>query len=260
MNTNVIIIGVAAVAGVLTKMSSDSDAAKMAANIRATARSQASTNANWADEFSISMKRNDALGKLRRFESQERSRIEKAFNDNAEAKTAVKEFNKLNRQYEEAKKAVDNFKPSEVSVSVGSGENSAAVKISDESAKAALDAKLADISAKRKDAKDAVDEIRKMISETVKDERPIEHTDAIDNFKHLDDELKLAKGSNERSVESLLNDKDWTHKEFVKEFQKTHTQAGIIAKGCLYSALPVAALVLIWKGTFSELAILKEVV
>ena len=260
MNVNTIVLVAAGVAGVMTKISEYDNSRTIAANIRATARSKASTNANWADEFSISMKRNDALGKLRRFESQESSRIEKAFNDNEEAKTAVKEFNKLNRQYEEAKKAVDNFKPSEVSVSVGSGENSAAVKISDESAKAALDAKLADISAKRKDAKDAVDEIRKMISETVKDERPIEHTDAIDNFKRLDDELKLAKGSNERSVESLLNDRDWTHKEFVKEFQKTHTQAGIITKGCLYSALPVAALVLIWKGTFKELAVLKEVV
>ena len=73
-------------------------------------------------------------------------------------------------------------------------------------------------------------------------------------------EYNEAVNSNRMTVEHLLNDKEWRHKEFVKAYQANHSEAELIGKACIMSILPVAALVYIWKATLEGLTILKEVV
>ena len=229
-------------------------------SIRSAARDQASNGAGWFNEAQLEWKKNDAARILRSFQSAEKSRITQAFNSDDAAKSAVKNLNRINKQYDAAKKAVDNFKGNNVSVAVGSGDNAAAVSIQDDSQKVILETKLADISAERDAAKETVDDIRKAIADKITDERPIEHTEAIEALKKAEQEYNKAVDSNKMTVEHLLNDKEWRHKEFVKAYQENHTEAEIIGKACIMSALPIAALVYIWKGAFEGLSILKEVV
>lgn len=228
--------------------------------IRSAARDKASDGVGWFNEAQLEWKKNDAARILRQFKTAEKSKITQAFNSDDAAKTAVKNLNRINKQYDAAKKAVDNFKGNNVSVAVGSGDNAAAVSIQDDSQKVILEAKLADISAERDAAKEAVDDIRKAIADKITDERPIEHTEAIEALKKAEADYNEAVNSNRMTVEHLLNDREWRHKEFVKAYQANHSEAELIGKACIMSILPVAALVYIWKGTLEGLTILKEVV
>lgn len=229
-------------------------------SILSAARDKASNGAGWFNEAQLEWRKNDAARILRQFKTAEKSKITQAFNSDNAAKTAVKNLNRLNKQYDAAKKAVDNFKGNNVSVAVGSGDNAAAVNIQDDSQKVILEAKLADISAERDAAKEAVDDIRKAIADKITDERPIEHTEAIEALKKAEQDYNEAVDSNRMTVEHLLSDKEWSHKEFVKAYQANHTEAEVIGKACVMSILPVLALVYIWKDALDGLTILKEVV
>lgn len=246
------------VVGAISSFDNSNKTRTIAAGIRSEAVKEASNNKNWFDETTLSWKKANAESVLRKFQSEESKRINDAFNSDAGAKEAVRTLNKLNKQYDAAKKAIDNFKGNSVSVAVGSGDNAAAVNITDESQKAILESRLADITAERDTAKEAVHDIRKAIADKITDERPIEHTEAIEICNKAKAEYQDAVKRNQLTVESLFNDNEWRHKQFVKEYQAVHSETELIGKACLMSVLPVAALVIIWKGTFEGLSILKE--
>lgn len=260
MNTLTLVMATAGLAYGISAYDNHSKSLTIAESIRSAARSQASNRAGWFNETQLEWKKADAARVLKSFKTAEKSKIAQAFNSDDAAKSAVKNLNRLNKQYDAAKKAVDNFKGNNVSVAVGSGENAAAISIQDDSQKVLLETKLADISAERDAAKEAVDDIRKSIADKITDERPIEHTEAIEALRKAEQEYNEAVDSNRMTVENLLSDKEWCHKEFVKAYQANHTEAEVIGKACIMSILPIAALVYIWKGAFEGLSILKEVV
>lgn len=260
MNTLTLVMATAGLACGISAFDNHSKSLTIAESIRSAARSQASNRAGWINETQLKFAKDLAKRNVMDFQRVEKSKITSMFNSDKTAQEAVRNLNRLNKQYDAAKKAVDNFKGNSVNVAVGSGENAAAVSIQDDSQKVLLETKLADIAAERDAAKDTVNDIRKAIADKITDERPIEHTEALEALRKAENDYDDAVASNKNTVEDLLNDKEWRHKEFVKAYQENHTEAEIIGKACIMSALPIAALVYIWKGAFEGLSILKEVV
>lgn len=260
MNTLTLVMATAGLAYGISAYDNHSKTLTIAESIRSAARSQASNRAGWFNETQLEFAKSLAERNVREFQRVEKSKITSTFNLDKTAQEAVRNLNRLNKQYDAAKKAVDNFKGNSVNVAVGSGENAAAVSIQDDSQKVLLENKLADIAAERDAAKDAVNDIRKAIADKITDERPIEHTEALEALRKAENDYNDAVASNKNTVEDLLNNKEWRHKEFVKAYQENHTEAEIIGKACIMSVLPIAALVYIWKGAFEGLSILKEVV
>lgn len=260
MNTLTLVMATAGLACGISAFDNHSKSLTIAESIRSAARSQASNRTGWINETQLKFAKDLAKRNVMDFQRVEKSKITSMFNSDKTAQEAVRNLNRLNKQYDAAKKAVDNFKGNSVNVAVGSGENAAAVSIQDDSQKVLLETKLADIAAERDAAKDTVNDIRKAIADKITDERPIEHTEALEALRKAENDYDDAVASNKNTVEDLLNDKEWRHKEFVKAYQENHTEAEIIGKACIMSALPIAALVYIWKGAFEGLSILKEVV
>lgn len=227
--------------------------------IKETAKLEASERVGWLDEFKLKNNMNSAKDILDGFKREEERKITSAFNSDPEAKEALKELNKLDKEYEAAKKAVDNFKPSTVKVGAGTGNSAVAVSISNESDKVALEQKLTEVTADRAVAKANVNNIRKDISSKIIEERPYEYQQAVDNFKVAKSEYDNAVTANAKTVDSYLDDEDWVDSEYKKFFRSVHTEGEIVGKACLYSILPIAALVIIWRKAFFGLRILKEV-
>lgn len=227
--------------------------------IKETAKLEASERVGWLDEFKLKNNMNSAKDIVDRFEREEERKISAAFDSDPDAKEALKELNKLDKEYEAAKKAVNNFKPSTVKVGAGTGDSSVAVSISNESDKVALEQKLTEVTADRAVAKANVNNIRKDISAKIVEERPYEYQQAMDNYKLAKTEYNNAVEANAKTVDSYLDNDDWVDAEYKKFFRSIHTPGEIIGKACLYSILPVAALIIIWRRAFIGLNILREV-
>ena len=235
-------------------------AESIAASIRDTARKEAIPKVNAFDKLNLEFKRSDAQRIMNEFNRTEQAKIETAFNSDPDAKKAVVELNKLTKQYNAAKKAVKNFKPDTVQIGAGSGDSAVAVSISNDSQKSVLESELVKVSAEKDAADAAVKEIKRSIAEKITNERPLAHTEAIENFNKLDSEYKEMTRQNNKLVEDLLKDDEWRHKEFVKNFQETHQFGEIIGKAVIFSIVPLLALFLIWKDAIQKITILKEVI
>lgn len=260
MNINAIVLGCGLLADALVLYEENEKTHAISRAIRLSAARKAMNGADWVDVQKLKWDADMAKINLDRYVGEENSRITVKFNQSEEAKEAVKKLNKLTRKYDAVKKIVDNYKPNQTQVAVGNGDSSVAISVEDSSKKADLDLELADITAKKNAAKADVDNIRKAIADEVRDERPIEHTEALEKYNSVKKEYDVAVAKNNQSTQDILDDTDWKHKEFIKEFQARHNAGEIVAKSIVLSIVPAWMLCMIWKEAIGGLNLLKEVV
>lgn len=208
---------------------------------------------DWMDEFALSSKRSDAKKVLDSFEKAERDRINEIFTSTQAAKDATKAFNKANQAYEAAKKAVTEYKPSQTKVAVGTGDSAISLDMINTDKKAELEMKLAELKAERESAKLAIEDIKRDIASRVREERPIEHTKALEDFNKAAEEYSAAKLKNEKTVSDILSDNEWYNNECRVELKKIYSKGEIVIKAVLLSIIPVATLILIWERAINDI-------
>lgn len=261
MNWNLVLVVAGIASAIVCKIDDNSKLQRIANNIRTAAEEEVeSTQVDFSELRELRKERDTSKSLFENMKKDEEKEINIRIKTDEAAREASSKLDILNNQYSKAKMAVNNFKPDKVAVSVGSGDNSVSVEAENSSAKIALEKDLLDISEKQKAAQKEWTDIKNQITKNVKDNRTKDFYDAKKAYEQASKNYNEAVEAKDRSVNKLLNNREWTHKQFVKNYQAMHTKPELIAKGTVYSIVPVAILVYIWKRVFDGINTLKEVV
>lgn len=173
-------------------------------------------------------------------------------------KTTKSNEESAKKAFEEAKKALKNYKPDSTQVAVGSGDSAVAINVQNNSQKAILESNLRDAQSKYDMMRSRRELLDDTINQKVVTSRTPEQLEIMTNESKTYHEYQKTLKEYNKAVDDILTNKDWEYNKLHEFFKKNVTKSDVITNAAGLSAFPVALLVYIWMDAKTKIDLLNK--